>query len=248
MSKFEKHIDGLAKLQAFEPSIFVGDAAYPEELCDFMLALALVYNDFRDIFVAQILLQEVLPSDLKTPTPQLGEFGGINIHLMRTLAGILRELIVLLEDCPSIPKTPQFQNLVAKLQPEARSAWQSVLAVAGHKPKHNPLTKLLIFARNNVSFHYSTKALAAGYRSSFVDGENREPYLSAGSTMANTRFYFADAAAEKFLRETSDPETVEQFFLASSPILKHVNRALHDLVLHFTKVRGGVHSPRKASA
>src|SRR5476649_2571870 len=112
MTTFVDHVAGLRKLASFDPRIFVEDSIYPQEFCDFMLALALAYNDYRDVFVAQLLLWEVQPGDLKRPTPSVGEFAGINCHLMRTLAGILRELLIVIEKNHEVVASKEFGKLV----------------------------------------------------------------------------------------------------------------------------------------
>jgi hypothetical protein len=221
---FSEHIAGLATLRSFDPHVFVGDSNYSQEFCDFMLALALAYNDYRDVFIAHVLLDDETPSYLKTPTSALGEFAGIKAHLMRALMGILHELLVVIEKNREIVESQQFARLEKHLRPKARAAWTNVRAATGQKPASNPQTRLLVFARNNVSFHYGPKALGLGFRSTFTTASAKSPYVSAGSQMATTRFYFADAAAESYIRNIGDPGTVQAFFTVASPVLKRYTR------------------------
>jgi hypothetical protein len=48
----------LAALQTFDPKAFVGDSGVPQDLCNFVLALALVYNDCKDGIFSNLLLTQ----------------------------------------------------------------------------------------------------------------------------------------------------------------------------------------------
>lgn len=74
---YSEQIDHLGVLETFDERAFIGDENFPDVLCNFMLALALVYNDFRDIVSAQRMLLTVAPPDRSKPTPALGNYGGL---------------------------------------------------------------------------------------------------------------------------------------------------------------------------
>ena len=93
---YKEQIDHLSPLENFDPDAFIGDGKFPQELCDFVLALALAYNDFRDIVSAQRMVLKVAPANLSTPTPQLGNYGGLIAHLVRLSAGFVHELLNLM--------------------------------------------------------------------------------------------------------------------------------------------------------
>ena len=98
---------------------------------------------------------------------------------------------------------------------------------------------MLLLVRNNVAFHYSAKILARGYREHFADASrphSNRALFSDGRAMEDTRFFFADAAAEQGLASpivTADEgltktETVLQ---RTAELAAQVNLALKPIVM-----------------
>jgi hypothetical protein len=238
MATYQADVARLSELETFDPRAFVGGPDWPQALCDFVLALALVYNDLKDIIVAERMLSSVRPKDFETPTPELGQFVGLRSHLFRNLAGLLHEFTSLVQRSEALVKLPKFEALVKNLPAAAREAWFSVLAAAAEKPSSNPIAMLLVRARNKVAFHYDAEEIRRGYEHYFLGQPSHEPYVSRGSSMAVARFYFVDAAAEAYMRNLIDTAAAEEFLTAATPLLHQINHPLRELVTRFVNARG----------
>ena len=68
--------------------------------------------------------------------------------------------------------------------------------------------------------------------------------LSHGMAMAETRFYFADAAAEAFLDREDVTAGARDFHLGEDSLLRSINLALEDLVTKFVNGRGSLREVR----
>lgn len=235
---FEERIAQLASLETFDPEAFRGDAKYPQDLCDFVLALGLAYNDFRDLVVAQGLLNAALPKDTTTPTAELGELGGLHAHLNRLTAALLHELTKLIERSDKVLRHSAFEELVKQLPRKAREAWYAVVNATQQDSATDPLSRLVLFARHKVAYHYDAEEIGRGYRRAFVDDRTRTPFVSRGDNMAKSRFYFADAAADTYLRTSADKQVVEDFFSGKLDLFDEINHALRELVWRFINARG----------
>ena len=236
MNKYNESVKALALPQTFDERVFVADASCPQALCDFILSLALMFNDFKDIVLGHQLVQTVLPES-RDPSRELGQAGGISEHLFRMLMAVIHELLVLLDKSRNAMTHPVFQRVVKKLHPEARHAWKTLSSLQVGPNSKSPVAQLVFFARNKVAFHYDVKALAAGYRASFLTEPNKSPYISRALSMAGTRFYFADAAAQRLMRDTANPAIVDDFFSAKLGIFLQINHAIREVVAVFVQLR-----------
>ena len=52
----------LAPLQTLHPDAFMGDSKVPQDMCNFVLALALIYNDCKDGLFSNRLLVDSRPT------------------------------------------------------------------------------------------------------------------------------------------------------------------------------------------
>lgn len=238
MDKYEKDVALLSALETFDPKAFVGSEEWPQELCNFILALALAYNDFKDVIFAQALLATVRPPQIERPTPAVGHYAGLYHHLTRNLAGLLHELTNLIQKHVTLMEHPKFVALVRNLPGAARDAWIAVVSAASEKPSGSAISMLLVRARNKIAFHYDAHEIAKGYAGAFLEPDIKEPYVSRGASMAVSRFYFADAAASVYMRDVTDVTTADEFFSAASPLLNQINHALRELVTRFINARG----------
>lgn len=252
MSKYGSDVALLSKLETFDPAAFVDDDNTSQRVCDLVMALALAHNDFRDVIFAQTMLNTVMPGDLQTPTPELGLFAGLQLHLHRTLAGTMHELMKLIQDNRDLLDAPALAAAIRHVPRAARSAWQQVVAAALEKPTKGTISRFLARARNKVAYHYDAPQVGLAFRRAFirtgVSGQEprftrkvtRQPFISRGRSMAACRFYFADAAAAVSLQSSGSDETVEQFFAASMPLLNQINHALREVVTSFITARAKV--------
>jgi hypothetical protein len=241
--KYREDIAQLGPLETFDATAFQGNAEYTQDLCNFILALSLFYNDFRDLIAAQMLLSEAYPGDNAKPSPEVGQFRGLSLHLFRIQAGFVHELAELVERNLKIIASAGFQKIVKGLNRKGREAWASVVAAAENRPGDDPLARVVFFARNKVGFHYDQKEILRGYAKCFIEPTGRVPFISRGTKMANTRFYFADAAAEAYIRSLGDPEVVEPFYAVESPLLLEINLAVREIIVRFINSRSAFRNP-----
>lgn len=238
MRTYDQILAELGPPEIFDPRAFVGDAGVPQYVCDLVLALAVVFDDFKDLMMAQQLMQTVAPAD-GPPSSERGVFGGIHVHLFRLLAGLVNEMAVLLNKNAKAVADPAFAAAVQRMPAQARKMWRSVLLAANATgPKGDQFGRFLYFARNTVGFHYDSKLIARGFNRVFLQSSNNPPYISRGANMAATRFYFADAAAEAALLECADATTVKEFVSLGWRILPEISQALRELIIRFVVSRG----------
>ncbi|MBI3803417.1 MAG: hypothetical protein HY282_06610 [Nitrospirae bacterium] len=242
--EFDEIWSDLSSLETFDPAVFIGDNETPQYVCNLILALALVLNDLRDTIYVQAFLDDRL-KDLTAVSQKRGQLCGLDTVITRILAGVIDELLRLIRKNKNIINHPAFAKLVNKISSKGRASWNS-LKKAAYESAHgknssDPLVKALWTIRNKLAFHYDAGELFIGYSKFFVSG--KEPYISrvsaGGKLLRQFRFYFADAAAQKYIKEITDSEPiVEDFFSGRPSLLDDVIQALYDLVVAFPASRG----------
>jgi len=247
MRTYDQVINELADPEIFTPEVFVGDERFPQSVCDFMLALALVFNDFKDLFASQEMMQGIAPGD-GPPTAARGMFGGLHVHWVRLLAGVIHELTELIAKNKTVIDSAAFRKILKRLPRTAREMWASVVASATSSgPRGDRFGRLVYYTRMKVGFHYDTKEIARGYRNRFLPASSDPPYISRGKNMAATRFYFADAAAEMYMMEKAGASTGKEFFTAGWKLLPEIGHALREIVTTFIALRNSQLSKRQAT-
>jgi len=86
-----------------------------------------------------------------------------------------------------------------------------------------------------VGYHYDPKEIARGYAVAF---ERDRAWVSRGTSMHATRFYFADAAANQYMRYRADTEEARAFLSGSGMFMDQINQALYELVTRFVSFLG----------
>lgn len=236
---FEAQWMELHPLETFDPIAFRGDETVPQSVCDLVLALALAFNDLKDIFYAHIILEEYKQDG--TPPPRTRAFGlynGVNVHLLRLLMGTVYELLNLIGRKEAIVQDAAFLKTVRLLPKDSRDAWNEVVSIALNRECTATIGKALLDARNHVAFHYDLKRIQSGYRRHFLSSQNEDTraYISRGENMKETRFYFADAAAYGYLR---NEEGTSPGDLANNLVntVGRVSLSLRDIVTRFIQYR-----------
>src|ERR1700676_1164301 len=87
---YREKIKKLPAFETFDAGVFIGSQEWPQPLCDFILTLALIYNDFADIDMGMTLLNGVLPKHPNIATREVGYHRGVGLHLMKLFAGLLQ--------------------------------------------------------------------------------------------------------------------------------------------------------------
>jgi hypothetical protein len=230
---YEDELRQLAPLETFDPAAFVGDESTPQHVCDFVLALAAVYNDFRDLHMGRVLLEEVRPPEARPahplPSRPAGQTLALDWALHRLIFGVVHELMELIRENREAIAHPAFRKIEETIGGEPTRAWRAVKQAVEER-KSSELAKVLVKIRNKVTFHYDAEQIGKAYRADFV-ATGKKPYVSRGATMRQTRFYFADGATSRYLRNLGLPAEF-------SKLIVQVNAALHAIVLAFPAARG----------
>jgi hypothetical protein len=232
----------LAPLESFDPGVFRGNSAVPQTVCNFVLALALIYNDCKGTVHAHSALAQAAPTDRKKRTRALGAIAGAQFHAVRMAAGLIHELLVLIRENEGARKQPFFVRLIDGLHAESRRGWHTLVGAAADKTPKEPLGKRIARLRNKVQFHYDSAEIFQGYSEYFLKEPKSDDraYISRGETMRATRLYFADAAATgytQFLLGTQQASLSHDLAL----VIKQMNYSLYEIVLSFIHRRNGTY-------
>ena len=248
MTNVAGETEQLAALQTFDPRAFIGNKDVPQELCSFVLTLALIYNDLKDGLFTNILLTEWKPRDKQRLNRSWGNYNGLWAHHVRLHFALVHEFLKLLAANKTALENPFFIAVTRQLPSDARKAWDTLVDASAQKTTSNPANKALLMVRNKVSFHYDPKEVFRGYREHFL----REPpvtkdaFISRGGSMRASRFYFADAAAASYLQSLveSSGETENRLL----DLTNDLALALKGIVDRFIQRRGVAYRDYNAEA
>jgi hypothetical protein len=239
----------LAPLQTFNPRAFVGDDNAPQELCNFILTLTLIYNDCKNGIFSNLLLTNLKPTGIPEPSQDWGTYGGMKVHLLRLHFALIHELLRLVLNNEKTIKHPFFLSVIKLLPKRVKESWTAIVAASLEKQTTSSLNKALLMIRNKVSFHYDPKELYRGYRYHFF--QNSKPtelaYVSRGSSMKYSRLYFADAAAEGYLLSQIEGKDAGELLNRLADITGDVNQAIMQIVDRFIQKRGYAYKDFKTS-
>lgn len=233
---YEGEIAKLQPLGTFDCRAFVGDTTEEQDCANFVLALALAFNDLKDVLLGESLLLAERPDDEITPTPNLGMFGGLHVHFMRVMFGVIRELLYVVRREKTVREGAFFRAIVESLPGNRRDVWTKVVAASEVATSADSDIRFLVLARNKVGYHYDSAAVGSGFRRAFVRN-SETPYLSLGTSISTTRFYFADRAAQSYLEEAFGEQQVENYFVREPRFVLDMAFALFAIVAGFLKAR-----------
>ena len=249
MNKYDEIVNHLAEAQRFDAAAFIGDTTWPQELCDLMLALAVVFDDFKDVLTAHVILNSVPPAGVYEKTAPWGHHAGISTHILRLQSGLVYELLELLRQNGEIVNSPAFRVVVSHLAPTQRTAWEGLEDVAMRRASMKEFATALKDIRNAAGYHYDSTKIGSAYRELFNGAE--APMISKGENLPSSRFYFADAAAQKAMNDAVENLTgdasakkqeagklVKTFLSGDSELLRQIHQALFHLVVYFIQTRG----------
>lgn len=234
---YQAEVAKLAPLSTFDMRAFVADDKTDQACCDFVLALALAFNDIKDVLLGDHLLLGEVSEDQKTPTRPLGAFSGLHFHFFRILLGILHELLYLIKTDSAVLEKPLFRGVVHQLPKTARAAWKKLVESSLADSSRDPDIAFLVKARNAVAYHYGPKAIGQGFRRAFA-ADTEEAFISRGSSIASTRLYFADRAAQSYLQQVFGEDELERYFLKQPKLISDIAGALVSIVKAFVQARG----------
>ncbi len=201
-------------------------------LTNFFLVLGIIHNDFKGI----LLFQKLLADTYRTPiiderSVHSGEYNGLHIQLTRLLIGGVHEFFEFLKENEGILSTTEFNEILENVNSTTKSAWKDIVDITFEKPaKESEFTYNIMLIRNNVSFHYnqSGKEIGKAFRNIFFNREkigfNEKAYYCIEDGILNTRFFFADAAAEEYIRTKSEEKKLESMSGYSPEMLNIVGK------------------------
>jgi hypothetical protein len=239
MRYFDDYFLKLSPYLEFDPNAFIGNEDIPQQLCNFVLALSLAYNDYKYYNLSYDMLLKSGPENLKERTTVCGEYAGIKFHLIRLHIAFAHELLKLVEVNKDILQHPFFKETIRILSRKARESWGVIIEAALPEKVSEKTSNLLARIRNKMVFHYDAKELFAGYKKGFFeDGRAlQNACISLGNTLENARFYFADLAVQGYLEKGLDIDT-NRFISELEKIMRGINIALYDICTKFIQRRG----------
>lgn len=229
----------LAPLETFAAEAFQADETTPQALCDFILSLAVVHNDLKDIYIAHALLTETRPEGDPSERPDWGQYAGLRVHLHRVQAGLIDEFLGLVRKNLALLDEPGFVKVRASLSKDDRALWDGIVEVAVGKPAAGSPARALALVRNKVAYHYDASEIGKAYASCFLGANNeRRPLLSRGASLGATRFYFADAAADAYLFALDDTQEAREILRDPTTLMDAMKVTLFNIVTGFIQSRG----------
>jgi len=239
-TSLQRELSELAELETFDTRAFQGDSSVPQDVCSFVLSLALIYNDYKDIVLAQILLDQEEPQETPLKSRIRGAFSGMNLHLLRLHVAQMHALLEFVRDGRGEYEHPFFQDLIRQLSRQSRDAWRTVVQVSEGATPQSDLGKALLMIRHKVSSHYDPRMLYRGYSRHFLGDQPQDDraYISRGNSMATSRFFFADAAAQGVVHDAIGQDDYSGFMVMLGELLRPVNIALMQIVFMFIQRRG----------
>lgn len=233
----------LARLEFVHPDLFVGNNKDEERVCAFALALALYFNDSKSIVGMTVHLIEGAPK-FDSLCEETGEYFGLKGYLNRLMIAHLHELHHLFQHrFKEASDKPLFQKIVRGMPLDVGKNWEALVAMA--LDRKGPDARLLKNIRDGMAFHYVRhEGLYAGYlawkaelRPGGLCQDQEGAYFSIASSVKKTRYYFADAAADFWLKdETGKGEDIQTLLPA---ILDRNANAISGFLSGFINHRGG---------
>jgi hypothetical protein len=225
----------LAPLEYFDPRVFISSDKDEQKVCNFVLALALIYNDYHDLLWASGLHLENPP--VAKLSGERGHYMGLHFHILRLIYANFRETMYLISGHQDVLSNSMFQRVVQSLNKEEKKYWTALVDVSlGRNTETTDFNKFLGLIRNKLTFHYSAiEPLMSGFRQYFLDDKNQkvnDAFISRGKSMSTTRFYFADAAiGGAFNCAWAGKE--KEFAIHSSEYARNIRTAIYGVVTHF---------------
>jgi hypothetical protein len=230
----------LAALESFDPAAFRSDEGVPEHVCNFVLTLALVFNDLRDLLFVHNLLISKEPSGEFRISRRWGAYIGAWYHSQRLLVALFHEILNLLHDNKKALDHPFFKAVLKQVPREGREYWHALVQASEGKQADNPVGKFAVLIRNKLVFHYDAKEIFSGY-SRFFSSQNpgaASAFLSRGASMSQTRYFFADAAAQGYFTKGVQDRKTEDLLMKLVSYMPGLGLSLMSIIHHFIQKRG----------
>lgn len=203
------------------------DPSIQNDLDDFFLVLALVFNDLKGLILLDSTFREVYETLLNNEVSvHSGEYNGIRIQIHRLLIGQVSEFFVFLGKNTTLINSLAFKLILKKITQEDIKSWTNLVSVNTKLKNDDSFFSKLARIRNNLAFHYNSdsKEIAKSFKKKFFEEEknpgNLKAYFSLGNNMETTRFDYCDALINSYLVEhlktnSSGTENYQEILLKS---------------------------------
>ena len=239
MNDFSESFSRLADLQYVDFKAFQSDNIVSRKVCGFVLSLSLIYNDIKNTSLFHEILEKSKPPGTFEEKKDWGEYSALINFIGRVTIGSLHELFGLIKANKGILEDNFFKEVIKSINKDAKKSWQALVDTSFEKYGDNKLAKDLMFIRNKVSFHYDPKAINNGYEHFYKNIKKMDKaYISRGNNMPESRFYFADAAAESYMQSLYGADDMSLFFKSVGENLRKLNIAIWFIINNFIAKRG----------
>ncbi len=232
-------IGDLANLESFDPAAFEADGKVSQDVCNFVLTLAIIYNDLKDLIHADVTLQTQAP---KTPfkiSRHWGEYNGLRFHVWRLMVALFHEVLDLIRRNNKVLEDSFFKSVLSQIRREERDIWHDFISVACDKQTASAESRFALLVRNRLVFHYDPKEIHRGYRTFFSSGSHgaERAFVSRGMDMKETRLYFADAVTRGYFMKNVDGRDTEKILVDTMTPLINLSSTLMNIIHHFIQKR-----------
>jgi hypothetical protein len=256
----KNHILELAPLETFNAELLLPNCSYPRKLCEFIIALSLVWNDMKSIHLYLAHMQNISKEFLEKHGA-LNKFSGESLGILNFIQkiniGIIWELKILIKDSEKVINSNAFKKICENIGENGKNDkeyyqenWNTLVNCALERyDEGNPLADALKKIRNKITNHYNKREIFSAFKKRFkTEIEKKQgskprpedlPYISRGDSMAQTRLFFADAVVEKYIEinaRQSDSDLIEELNMINNSL----NPAIKALVISFIKLRGEI--------
>ena len=242
--KIEDNLGLLSDLQSFDKNAFIGDDKFSQELCNLVLAFALIWNDNKNLSLLIDHMQSVTPSDVQFDNPKdmpreplRGEIAGVKMFVEKQFIALMHELFKVIKESKEIINSTDFESVKSQIPPPYRAKWNEIYEAATTKaPNKSSLGKILPMTRHKIAYHYDVGEIIKGYRKKFMDTDEL-PLISRGNTMGSTRYYFADGAAQEYYRSFIKNFSEEDYYKSFNGLRTALNAGLKGVIEAFIQKR-----------
>lgn len=228
----------LAPIQDFDPLLLLSG----EDAIDaFVLSLASAYNDLKMFEWMNFMLHSYRPPNVDAITADAGQWNGMKVQAARWSMAVAHEILHAIASAKEkgvLDKAPVLRTL-KEMPIEDVQRWKSLVKASHQGQAAGPLRAYLRDVRNYGVFHYSySERLLRAYRAFFTvdpkSDHNGEAFVSIGPTMKETRFFFADAAAQRMYVGEAD---LQARFKETEKLLSELHHTIASFVWGYLKSR-----------
>jgi len=236
-------------LQEINPSLIVSETT-KKPIESFFLVLSVMYNDLKGLILfKKSITDNYRPSNRNELSSHSGELGGVIVQIDRLIIGNIHEFLKYIEENEEIVSSDEFKLVLEKTNSTIKSMWKDIIDVVfGNNDPVSEFKKGIVRIRSNAVFHYSDKELRKAFINIFFKRQkiahNEKAFYSIGESMEETRFYYADATVEEYLRMMANedekdlqPKSVEGYSPELLDIVKKMNFSIMGLLKAYLKIK-----------